>query len=151
MITSIILSLMAGVTIVVSRIINSKLSSKIGLLSSTFYNYLMGLIFSLVIFSFTKELHQINLLSFSKVPWWGYLGGAFGVIAVSLSSYITPKISVFYFSILGFLGQLFIGIVVDYIISGNLSIAQGIGGLLVLTGLIFNVLIDKTDLETSII
>ena len=59
MIFYIIIAMMAGVTIVVSRIVNAKLSERIGLFESTFYNFLTGLIFSMIILLFAILLVSI--------------------------------------------------------------------------------------------
>lgn len=143
MVYALFLSFIAGVSIVVARIINANLGDKIGVLSSTFFNYVTGLFFSFIILLFTSELALIPGLSLSKVPLIGYLGGIVGVIVVSLSSYVAPRISAFYMTLFCFIGQLFIGIIIDYINFGTLSFGKLIGGLLVLAGLIFNLNLDK--------
>lgn len=143
MIYSLILAFIAGVSIVVARIINANLGHKIGVFSSTFFNYVTGLFFSFIILLFTKEITAISNLPLSKVPFTGYLGGFLGVMVVSLSSYAAPRISTFYMTLFCFIGQLFVGIIIDYINLGTLSLGKIIGGILVLLGLIYNLIIDK--------
>lgn len=152
MIYALILSFIAGVSIVVARIINANLGDKIGVLSSTFFNYVTGLFFSFIILLFTKEMSLIPSLSLSTVPFIGYLGGVLGVLVVSLSSYVAPRISAFYMTLFCFIGQLFIGIIIDYINFGTLSFGKILGGILVLAGLVFNLNLDKTSSneETSL-
>ncbi|MEG2935010.1 MAG: DMT family transporter [Clostridium sp.] len=143
MVYALFLSFIAGVSIVVARIINANLGDKIGVLSSTFFNYVTGLFFSFIILLFTSEMALIPGLSLSKVPLIGYLGGIVGVIVVSLSSYVAPRISAFYMTLFCFIGQLFVGIIIDYINFGTLSFGKILGGFLVLAGLIFNLNLDK--------
>lgn len=143
MIYALILSFIAGVSIVVARIINANLGDFIGVLSSTFFNYVTGLFFSILILLFTKEMSLIPNLSLPSLPLIGYLGGVVGVIVVSLSSYTAPRISAFYMTLFCFIGQLFVGILIDYINLGTLSIGKILGGFLVLAGLIFNLNLDK--------
>lgn len=143
MLIALILSFLAGVTIVVSRIINSQLGDKIGIFSSTFFNYIVGLSISIVILLFSKEVPFITTHHYASVPFWGYLGGILGVIVVSLCSFTTPRTSIFYFSLFCFVGQLFIGIMIDYLTLRSISFGKIIGGLLVLAGLIYNLMIDK--------
>lgn len=143
MVIALILSFLAGVTIVVSRILNSHLGDKIGIFSSTFFNYAVGLSISIVILLFSKETSTITTNSYASVPLWGFLGGILGVIVVSLCSFTTPRTSIFYFSLFCFVGQLFIGIIIDYITLRSISPGKIIGGLLVLAGLIYNLMIDK--------
>lgn len=143
MIFSLILAFIAGVSIVVARIINANLGDKIGVFSSTFFNYVVGLVLSIIILLFTKEVTSLPHLSLSKVPFLGYWGGFLGVMVVSLSSFVAPRISTFYMTLFCFLGQLFVGIIIDYITFGTLSLGKIIGGILVLLGLIYNLFIDK--------
>lgn len=142
----IIIAICAGALVTISRLINSNLADEIGIFQGTFYNYLVGLSVSLVVLLFSNDSILKAASSFSKVPLWAFTGGLVGVIVVALSSYITPKISAFYLTILTFIGQLFTGIIMDYYTLNILSIGKLIGGLFVLVGLIINVLIDKKDL-----
>jgi transporter family-2 protein len=138
-----IISILAGVSIVIARIINSNLADKIGLLEGTLINFVTGLMLSLVFLLFSSEAVSFSTLDFTQVPIWAYLGGAAGVIVIFLSSYLTPKVSAFYLTLFIFIGQLFTGIVIDYFTLGELSQGKILGGLLVLFGLVFNLRIDR--------
>ncbi len=150
MIFSLFLALIAGISIVVARIINANLGDKIGVFSSTFFNYVVGLTLSIIILLFTKEMTSITSISLSSVPFIGYLGGFLGVVVVSLSSFAAPRTSAFYMTLFCFIGQLFVGIIIDYINFGTLSIGKIIGGLLVFIGLTYNLFIDKKATSESI-
>lgn len=138
----ILISILAGVSVVVARVINSNLAEKIGIFQGTLFNYITGLISSSIFLLFSSETIHISKLN-SSIPWWVYSGGLVGVIVVVLSSYITPKISAFYLTLLMFIGQLFVGIVIDYFTLNKLSMGKLAGGLLVLAGLSYNLFIDK--------
>ncbi|USK31640.1 DMT family transporter [Bacillus sp. F19] len=140
-----IISILAGVSIVIARIINSNLADKIGLLEGTLINFATGLMLSLVFLFFSSEAVSFSSLTLSEVPSWAYLGGAAGVIVIFLSSYLTPKVSAFYLTLFIFIGQLFTGIVIDYFTLGELSQGKILGGLLVLFGLVFNLRIDRKE------
>jgi len=58
---------------------------------------------------------------------------------------MTPRISSFYLTLFIFIGQLFMGIVIDYITLGKASTGKVIGGILVLIGLAYNLIVDKND------
>jgi transporter family-2 protein len=75
--------------------------------------------------------------------WWIYLGGTLGVGVVLLSNIVVVKISAFYLSLLIFIGQIFTGIIIDIVISGELSYRSLIGGILVATGLCINLFLDR--------
>lgn len=139
----IIVSILAGVSVVISRIINSNLAKKIGIFQSTFFNYVVGLFFSVIFFILSREKIDLSLTKLAGIPIWAYLGGIAGVLLIALSNYITPKISSFYLSLLMFIGQLFVGIAIDYFTKNSISVGKFVGGLLVLMGLIYNLIIDK--------
>lgn len=82
-----------------------------------------------------------------SVPFWAFLGGLLGVIVVSISNLVTPKISSFYLTLIIFVGQLFTGIIFDYFSQGLISIGKIIGGLLVILGLSYNLIVDKKLLK----
>lgn len=153
MVFAAVLAVLAGVSIVVSRIINANLGDKIGVFSSTFFNYIVGFTISLFILLFTKEVANVTNLPLGDVPFWGYLGGFLGVIVVSLSSVAAPKISAFYMTLFCFIGQLSVGIIIDYVTLGTLSPGKVIGGILVLVGLSYNLNVDKkaTELEMDLV
>lgn len=142
----ILVSILAGVTIVISRIINSNLASKIGLFQSTFYNFLTGLLFSSIILLISRDKLNVPL---SSMPLVAFLGGLVGVISVTFSSFVAPKISAFYMTLLIFIGQLFIGILIDYFTLNELSLGKVVGGIIVVIGLAFNLLIDKKEVEAN--
>lgn len=144
----IFISFLAGITIVVSRIINSNLAQRIGIFQGTFWNNTIGLLFSYLFFLFSNENFNASFSKFQSVPIWAYSGGLLGVLVVVLSSYITPKISAFYLTLLVFIGQLFGGIAIDYFTLDILSMGKLAGGLMVLLGLTYNLLIDRKE-ETA--
>lgn len=144
------LAILAGVSVVVSRTINAKLASIIGIFQGTIFNYIVGLIFTFLFLLFSSEKISISHMSLSSVPWWAYLGGVVGVIVVVLSNYITPKTSALYQTILVFIAQLFVGMMIDYFTLNIFSPGKVIGGLLVFTGLTYNLFLDSKDSKDSI-
>lgn len=138
----ILISVVAGAIVVISRILNTKLSENIGLIESSFFNYLTGLLSSLILFILMRE--KITLNSFNNIPFWAYLGGLLGAVVVILSSVVTPKLSSFNLTLIIFIGQLITGIFIDIITLGTISYSKIIGGLLVILGLAYNLHIDST-------
>ena len=149
MLLYILISLLAGVSIVIARIINSNLATKIGILSGTFFNYVTGLFFSIIFLFLSKETSNLYFYGLNSVPLWAYLGGLIGVIVVSLSNYVTPKISAFYLTLIIFIGQLFAGIVIDYYTLNIISKGKIIGGILVIVGLTYNLILDKNNSQNK--
>ena len=138
----IILAILAGVSIVLSRIINYVLAEKIGLFQGTFFNYLLGFIGSLLLLLISGDTLKLFSLSSYQGTWWAYLGGLVGVGVIALSSFLSSKISALYLTLLLFVGQLFGGMLLDYVVNGDFSIQKMIGGILVVVGLGYNLWID---------
>lgn len=139
----ILISIIAGAIVVISRILNTKLAEKVGLIESSFFNYFTGLLSSLILFIIVQDNIKIN--QFNNIPIWAYLGGVLGVAVVILSSVVTPKMSSFYITLIIFVGQLFTGVLIDYITSKTIPFSKIIGGLLVVGGLAYNLHVDYLD------
>lgn len=146
----VLLAILAGVSVVISRIFNSRIAEEIGTFQGTFINYLTGLITAFLFFILTRDYINIGTSTFSSIPFYAYLGGAIGILVVLLSNYTTPKVSSFYLSLLVFIGQLSIGILIDYFSYSTVSIGKLIGGLLILFGLSYNMILDKNIEDTNI-
>ena len=137
----ILISIASGAIVVISRILNTRLSEKVGLMGSTFFNYLTGLLSALLLFAIVKDKFTLN--SFYNIPLWAYLGGVLGIAVVILSSIVTTKMSTFYITLIIFIGQLFTGIIIDCITTKTIPFAKIIGGLLVVLGLAYNLRVDS--------
>lgn len=145
----ILLAILSGVSVVISRIINSKLAEEIGTSQGTFFNYLTGLITSTIFLLITKDYINIPPIHELNLPIYSYLGGSIGILVVVLSNYTTPKVSSFSLTLLVFIGQLSIGIIIDYFNSNTLSVGKLIGGLFILIGLTYNIVVDKKIEESK--
>ncbi|MEE1072141.1 MAG: DMT family transporter [Cellulosilyticum sp.] len=143
------LAILAGVSIVLSRIVNYVLADKIGLFQGTFFNYLTGFIGSFILLLVSGETMKLFSINSYQGSWWAYLGGIVGVGVIALSSFLSSKISAFYLTLLLFVGQLFGGMVLDYMVSNDFSIQKIIGGVLVVIGLGYNLWIDAKTNKAS--
>ena len=141
----ILIAILAGVSVVISRIFNSRIADEIGTLQGTYINYLTGLIVAFIFFLLSKEYLNIQNTNYSSLPFYAYLGGAIGILVVILSNYTTPKVSNFSLSLLVFIGQLSIGILIDYYSYNTISIGKISGEILILLGLSYNMLVDKKN------
>ena len=139
----IIIALMTGSLVIISMIMNSRVGDEIGLFQGVFINYVLGVLVSTIILLF--NLKTINIAS--NIPWWAYLGGIFGVVIVSISNIIIPNIPTIYTTLLIFVGQLFMGMIIDVLTKVDVSKGNIIGGLLICIGLFYNLIVDKRQLE----
>lgn len=133
---------LTGFTIVMNRIINASLAERIGLFRGTLYNYITGLVTSLLFALFSGETNIVKGIDYSAIPFWAYLGGFVGVIVIVLSSYLTPRISSLYLTLLLFIGQIFTGVIIDYFSTGEFAVSKLVGGLFVVGGLAYNLFLD---------
>ncbi|EHI99819.1 protein of unknown function DUF606 [Clostridium sp. DL-VIII] len=137
----VLISIAAGAIVVISRILNTKLSETVGLIESSFFNYLTGIFAALILFLIFRD--TITLSQLYNIPAYAYLGGILGVVIVILNSVITPKMSSFYATLIIFIGQLFTGIIIDWITFKTLPFAKIVGGFLVVAGLAYNLHVDS--------
>lgn len=141
------LSFAAGVSIVISRTLNARLSDCSSVNISTFYNYLTGLAVSVpvcLIFGGAAPIPPITISPNIFI----YLGGIIGVCVVLLSNITVTKISAFYLSLFLFIGQVFSGIIIDVVIFKAFSAKSMIGGVFVAAGLCVNLFSDnKRNIE----
>jgi transporter family-2 protein len=145
----IILAVLCGCITIISMIVNSHLAKKIGTLQGTLINYIVGLTTTILLMIIVKSSISLPYSSFSKIPWWAFLGGLLGVVVVSSSNIVLPKIPTIYTTLLIFIGQLFTGILIDYFRVGFVSKGKIIGGLLILLGLLYNSNVEKKELIIS--
>ncbi|WP_242972940.1 DMT family transporter [Anaeromicrobium sediminis] len=137
-----ILALIGGSLIVISMTINSKLSQRIGVPQGAFINNIVA---SIVILTFLL-MNRENFVSMEKlinVPLWVYMGGILSIFVVSCSNIIISKIPAIYTTLLLFIGQLFMGIIIDYMVGNMASMGKILGGVLIIIGLAYNFSIDR--------
>ncbi len=146
-----LIAFLGGVSVVASRILNSKLSDHIGIFPGSFYNFLGGLIFTLLIFITLVIFNHSPLenVVFTGFPVIYYFGGLIGIAITALSNYYVPKISAFYFTLFMFTGQLVSSMIFDYFTTGDFSIGKLVGAILVIVGLVMTLLVDKEDAEKA--
>lgn len=147
----IIIAFIAGALVILSMVINSRLSDKIGVFPGTLVNYIVGLI-GITIFLLIKDGGiSISLKQLQNIPLWAYLGGVIGVTVVSASNVVIPKIPTIYSTLLNFIGQITTGMVVDFISVNTISMGKIFGSILILLGLLYNLYVDRRELKNSLL
>ena len=143
-----LLSFASGVTRTVARMLNAQLGTRIGVIESTFFNFIVGLTCSVIFLLFTRGLRSIKVLLSGHIPLWAYCGGVIGVIFVVLSNIITPRISAFSMNLLIFVGQIATGISIDAFVRGEFHLGSLVGGCFIFVGLIINLTIDRRNKQS---
>ncbi|WP_461206000.1 DMT family transporter [Clostridium sp. DL1XJH146] len=141
----ILLALVTGGTVIITIILNAKLAEKVGILASTFVNYLVGLLGSILLYVVINKGFGLQLLQLNDIPLLYLTGGLFGVAIVMMNSAILPKIPVVYTTILIFSGELIIGIFMDYFYFNQVPTGKIIGGVFILLGILYNMKVDKAQ------
>ncbi len=137
---AVVLSLCSGITIVASRTINSKLSQQSSPLAGSLLNHLVGLPICVLLFLLLQAPGQGVVINNNPLI---YLGGVLGVATVLLFNITVPHISAFKLTLLTFSGQVFTGILIDYLQGIQSSQATFQGGVIISIGLLINALLER--------
>ncbi len=141
---AVLFSFCAGITIVLSRTVNAKLSQHVGELQSSFINHVAGLPIAVVI-AVILERSNISLIFRAPSPdLWIYLGGVLGVTAVFLLNITVPRVTAFRLTLLTFVGQVFTGFAIDIFTKSEYAETTFIGGVLVAAGIVLNMIYEQT-------
>lgn len=141
-------AVLAGCLVVLSMVMNSRISRSIGVFQGTFSNYAVGLLTSiLVILACLATGADFGGEGATLPPWYAYCGGLIGVVIVASCNVVIPRIPVVYSAVLIFLGQIVTGLVVDALVSGVFDRYKALGAALVTCGLFVNAWIDARSPE----
>lgn len=136
-ILAVVLSILSGVTVVVSRTLNARMLLHYDLQMSTLFNYITGLFSSSLVLLVLSPIAFTTLFSF-QLPWYTYIGGAIGAVLVSLSSVVAVRLPSYSITVVMFLGQFFFGMALDAL-TGRTPTPQAVaGGVILAIGLFVN-------------
>lgn len=138
---AVLLSLLAGCTALLSRLINGRLTAKIGMYSATLINYLTGLSGALLVLLLVGQGQGTA----APGPFYIYLGGALGAAIVLIMNRVVGRIASFYMTLALFVGQVSAGLLLDMALSGSFPTRTAVGGLFVLAGLMLSLLQDRAQ------
>ena len=139
---ALVMSIAAGATSVFSRLVNAHLAVKTSDLGSTYINHWVGLL-GCIVLMLVAEPDIMGSLQTTGVPLWAYFGGVVAVGMLLLWNITSLKVSSFRVSLLGFVGQVFMGVIIDLMIGNGFSKQVFIGGIFVVVGVLLNMLMDK--------
>lgn len=138
-ILAVLYAVTSGVTVVLSRSVNTQLSEKIGAMHGALVNHVVGLIVSILILLFVN----VEIVPFTLNNPLMYFGGVLGVIVVYLSNIVVPKVSSFNLTILSFVGQVLMGLVLDLMLTQTYSVPTLKAALIIATGILLTMLTEK--------
>lgn len=128
-----IFAISLGVLVTVVPIINGENTKTLGTFRVSMFHYLSALIVGFVFFIFLNP--STPLYTLSTVPVYYYLGGVLGLAVILLMNYYSSRITALHISILPFLGQMTMGLILDYFLFKQLNIKTIVGLSIVLGGL----------------
>ncbi len=137
----VLVSFLAGVGVVMNRLVNSQMARHTTTHTGVFYNYLVGLLAALVVLFISGS--RIDTATLFKGPPTVFLGGGFGVVIVLLSNHVVRRIPSLYMTMALFVGQVFAAVLLDMLISQSFPLRILVGGLFVLLGLSLNLWQDS--------
>ncbi len=138
----VMVSLLAGLSVVLSRTVNARLTEGSSELVSTWFNYAVGIVVSILVLLLLGR-GELSALPASSGPIWAYAGGLLGVFVVLLLNVAVARISAFYMTLLLFVGQMFAGVVIDVLLTQSFSQKNFVGGALVALGMALNLWLDQ--------
>lgn len=129
MMTLILLAFLSGGTRVLSRQANSLLTQKTSILFSTLMNYISGLTLSVIVYLI---LPKFNLPTLTTLPLWIFTGGLIGIVSVSMTSYLSVKLTQLSFSVLLLSGQLLGSLLLDFTLGQSIHPIRALGVFVIL-------------------
>ncbi|WP_299493909.1 DMT family transporter [uncultured Shewanella sp.] len=109
----IVIALLNGVVISLSRVLNGRLSLHVGPLKASVYNHLVGFLVLTLTLIFYGVFQLSSILLMLSVPWYLYLGGFIGALYVALNSFILARLGVANTALLVISGQMLMGVLLD--------------------------------------
>lgn len=108
------LAALAGVSIVVQQALNANLRIALNSAAwSGFASYLVGLACMAVLALALRDPLPSAAIA-SRIPWWGWFGGLFGAIFITLAVFLVPQIGAATFIALLVAGQMIASVAFDH-------------------------------------
>jgi uncharacterized membrane protein YdcZ (DUF606 family) len=134
---AIILALLGGLIIITSKYINHTAAKEMGLLPGSVINYIMGSLTALLLaLIFVGKLDGLTKLT--TIPWYFFLAGVFGLIAMILSNMTLSRLPVLHSTTLIVTSQMITALVIDFLIFGQFSLVKSLGAFVVVIALIWD-------------
>lgn len=112
--TLLILALIVGSSLASQAGVNAQLRVALGSpIQAAFISFLVGTIILGAIALLQRE-SWFTRESLSALPWWAWLGGAFGAFNIAMAVYLAPKLGALLLAIATVSGQLLASLVLDH-------------------------------------
>lgn len=146
---AIIFSVLAGVTVILSRTFNANLGEHVGVIRGSFLNHLIGLplcILLFILFDHQTQLASLQISTSVSI----YLGGVLGVLSVLMFNILVPKVAAFPLTILSFVGQIFTSMILDIVLLHTTDFKTLFASLIIAFGIGINMILDQKKINIPI-
>ncbi len=137
-----LLAILAGIIITASSTLNAQLGKGIGTYRAALFHNGVGALLATAIALATKGNTYNTLNNLSRVPLYLFSGGIITVAVVVGTIKLVPRIPIIYTTLSVFVGQFFVGFVIDWWLGIKFSLGKIIGFCIVFIGLILNIYIE---------
>ena len=121
-VTSIVLTIAAGVSIIVQQALNANLRTAIGSAAwSGLISYAVGLVCMVSLIAALRDPLPSAAVA-ARIPWWAWSGGLFGAIFIGLAILLIPQLGAATFIAVLVAGQMLASLTLDHY--GWLGLAQ---------------------------
>lgn len=144
-ILAVAVSLLCGVSLVLSRILTAGLGERLGPIEATVYNQLTGTVVSIVLLLLSGELMAQHFPALRDTNFLMYFGGVIAGVYTILTNIVAPRIPALHLTLLFFAASQITGIILDVLQSGKTPFLQLAGIVLVSVGFVVNTLQDKLE------
>lgn len=128
-----IMAITIGVLVTIVPIINGSNTQSLGTIKVSYYHYISAFITGLVAWFLYDQ--SLTISGLSHVPIHYYLGGILGLSVILLMNHYAVRIKAIHVAILPFLGQMVMGLLLDYWLFDIFNVKMIIGLIIVLCGL----------------
>lgn len=132
-----VLGFVCGGINVVSKTINYQATNHLGTASGTLINYIVASLLSALVLLFTGP-QQLAPSRFASVPWWLYLGGVCGLLAMLINVTSLQKISLFQSTTMLLVGQLAGAVALDALLFHSMSLLKAAGVAVLAVGVVWD-------------
>lgn len=127
------LAIVVGILITLTPILNGRNVQKIGSLKTAFFHNTAAFTFGLLLMLIFNP--TFSSVAYEGLPQIYFLGGFVGLLVLLSMNHYATRIKAFSIVILPFLGQMFMGFLIDYYVFNLLDVKRILGMFIVLIGI----------------
>ncbi|WP_334329414.1 DMT family transporter [Companilactobacillus sp. HBUAS59699] len=144
MVILILIPILIGSGLAIQTAVNSKLREYVGspYMASTI-SFTIGALFLIVLTLLSSVDPLIPMDTFAHNPWWIWIGGVLGVIALTVNLLLFPRLGSIQTAVLPLFGQIIMGLIIDqfglfYAPKSGLTLVKFLSALLVSIGMLMS-------------